>query len=96
MGWILFASAAEKIFFPTALLIMILLQMWQGLAVTVVAETALAVGILTVISRERRLESLVKGILITPLRYAILAFDLVTIGRFAGDLWLTRNRRWRK
>ncbi|MEJ2698558.1 MAG: hypothetical protein P8Z70_02700, partial [Desulfuromonadales bacterium] len=96
MGWILFASAAEKIFFPTALVIMILLKMWDGLAVTMVAETVLAVGILMIISKGQRLESLAKGILITPLRYAILAFDMVTIGRFAGDLWLTKNRRWRK
>jgi glycosyltransferase involved in cell wall biosynthesis len=96
MGWILFASAAEKIFFPTALVIMMLLKMWDGLAVTMVAETVLAVGILMIISKGQRLESLAKGILITPLRYAILAFDMVTIGRFAGDLWLTKNRRWRK
>lgn len=96
MGWIVFMSAAEKIFFPTALLILVILQMWWGLAVTLVAETALAVGVLAIISRGRRLTALLQGLAVTPLRYAMLVFDLVTIGRFAGDLWLTKNRRWRK
>ena len=35
-------------------------------------------------------------LLVTPLRYAVLLFDLITIGRFAADLWIFRNRRWRK
>jgi hypothetical protein len=26
----------------------------------------------------------------------VLLFDLLTIGRFAADLWIFRNRRWRK
>jgi len=96
MGWILLASAAEKIFFPTALLIMILLQMWHGLALTIVAETLLAVGIQTYISRGHRLEAFACGTLITPLRYGLMAYDMLIIGRFAGDLWITKNRRWRK
>ena len=29
-------------------------------------------------------------------RWSMLVFDLVTIGRFAADLWIFRNRRWRK
>ena len=96
MGWIVFMSAVEKIFFPTALLVLVLLQLWWGLMVTLVAETVLAVGVLVIISRGNRLTALLQGLAVTPLRYAMLVFDLVTIGRFAGDLWLTKNRRWRK
>jgi hypothetical protein len=33
---------------------------------------------------------------VTPIRYALIASDLVTLTRFASDLWLTGNRKWRK
>jgi hypothetical protein len=46
--------------------------------------------------KRRRLEYIAKTILVTPIRYALLGFELVTIGRFAADLWLTGNRKWRK
>jgi hypothetical protein len=54
------------------------------------------VGILTFIAKGRRFECLLKGIMVTPMRYMSLLYDLVTIGRFSVDLWITRNRRWRK
>jgi glycosyltransferase involved in cell wall biosynthesis len=96
IGWVLFMSAFEKVAFPTALLIMILLQLWEPLAITLIAETAVATGILVTVAKGRRLEYFFKGLLVTPLRYAVLLFDLITIGRFAADLWIFRNRRWRK
>jgi hypothetical protein len=48
------------------------------------------------VAKGHRLEYFFKGLLITPLRYAVLLFDLITVGRFAADLWIFRNRRWRK
>ena len=96
IGWVLFMSAFEKVAFPTVLLIMILLQLWEPLAITLIAETAVATGILVTVAKGHRLEYFFKGLLVTPLRYAVLLFDLVTIGRFAADLWIFRNRRWRK
>jgi hypothetical protein len=89
-------SAFEKIAFPTALLIMIILQLWEPLAITLIAETAIATSILAITAKGHRLEYFLKGLLVTPLRYAVLLFDLITIGRFAADLWIFRNRRWRK
>jgi hypothetical protein len=44
----------------------------------------------------QRLEYAIKGLAVTPIRYALLGMDLLTIGRFATDVWLTNNRRWRK
>ena len=96
IGWVLFMSAFEKVAFPTVLLIMILLQLWEPLAITLIAETAVATAILVTVAKGHRLEYFLKGLLVTPLRYAVLLFDLVTIGRFAADLWIFRNRRWRK
>jgi len=95
-GWITFLAAFEKIAFPTALLVMILLQLWEPLIVTLLAEMLVSVGILTYISKGQRCKAFLQGILMTPIRYAILLFDLVTIGRFAADLWITGNRKWRK
>ncbi len=96
IGWVLFMSALEKIGFPTALLIMAIMQLWEPLALTVGIETLLSLSILTIVAKGRRLEYLFKGALITPLRYGALFFELITIGRFASDLWIFKNNRWRK
>jgi hypothetical protein len=96
VGWLLFAAALEKVFFPTALLVMMLLGNWEGVWVTIGAETAIGVTVLTIVAREARFQYLVKGLAVVPLRYSVLAWDLVTIGRFATDLWVTENRKWRK
>jgi glycosyltransferase involved in cell wall biosynthesis len=96
IGWAMFLSAVEKIGFPTALIVLLLLQMWEPLVVTLVAELVISLTVLVVVARESRLATLFKGILITPLRYALMIADVFTIGRFASDLWLTGNRKWRK
>ena len=96
VGWALLSSAVEKIGLPTVLLLMVVFRNWEGLAITIGAETILTVAALVVVTQGRRLEFLIKGIAVTPIRYALVAAELVTIARFASDLWLTRNRRWRK
>lgn len=96
VGWVLLMSAVEKIGFPTALAIMLLLQLWEPIAVTLVAESALSLTILTVVAKGKRLEYLLKGLAVTPIRYSSLLYDLVTMGRFATDVWIRRDKRWRK
>jgi hypothetical protein len=96
IGWVLFMSAVEKVAFPTVLAVMIILRLWEPLAITVAAETVVFLGILTAVTKGQRLEYLGKGLLITPLRYGVLLFDFITMGRFALDLWVFRTRRWRK
>jgi glycosyltransferase involved in cell wall biosynthesis len=95
-GWMLMMSAVEKVFFPTALLIMILLRNWEGLFVTIAAEALVGVVILAIIMKGRRLEYLAKGLAVVPIRYALMTSELVTLTRFGTDLWLTNNRKWRK
>jgi len=95
-GWILMMSAIEKVFFPTVLLVMGILGNWHGLAWTIAVDTAVCVMALAIVMKGRRLEYVAKGIAVTPVRYALLASELVTIGRFAVDVWLTNNRKWRK
>jgi glycosyltransferase involved in cell wall biosynthesis len=96
LGWVFFASAVEKIYFPTALLIMILSQSWRALGVTLLVETALALAILTIIAKGRRLEYFLKGIVISPLRYLPILFDLATITLFFLDVRVFKNNNWRK
>ena len=96
MGWVIFASAAEKVFFPTAIIIMALLQWWEALAVTLIAETVLSVGLMAALNKDERIKTIIKGLLMTPVRYLSLLYDAVTMTRFAADLWLTGNRGWRK
>ncbi len=96
MGWVLLLSLVEKIFFPMAVIVLMVIGAWEPLGLTVAIETLISLTILGIISRGQRLEMVTKGLLITPLRYASLLFDAVTIGRFAGDLWFTKKRQWRK
>ncbi|MEI6807744.1 MAG: glycosyltransferase family 2 protein [bacterium] len=97
MGWAILMSAVEKVCFPTALLILIILQKWEALVVTALAETALSLAILTwVSSAGTRIRYLLTGILVTPVRYSALLFDYITILRFAGDVWMRKDTRWRK
>jgi glycosyltransferase involved in cell wall biosynthesis len=95
-GWILLMSAVEKVFFPASLLMMLILRMWEALAVTVVFETAVCITALAIVMKGERLQYVLKGLAVTPIRYALLASELLTIGRFAADLWITDNRKWRK
>jgi len=95
-GWILLLSAVEKVFFPTTLLIMVMLRYWEALAVTVACETLICLAALAFVMKGRRIEIALKGIAVTPIRYALLGSELVTLGRFASDLWITNNRKWRK
>ena len=95
-GWIPFMAAVEKVFFPTTLLIMAILGNWTGLAWTIAIETLLCVSALALVMPGQRMEYVAKGLLTTPIRYALLGGELVTLGRFATDLWITKNRKWRK
>ena len=95
-GWILMMAAVEKVFFPTALLIMLIERNWEALAVTVACETLVCVGALALVMKGQRLEYTLKALAVTPIRYVLLGSELITIGRFASDLWVTNNRKWRK
>ncbi len=91
----LLTSAIEKVVVPTLILIMILLGWWKPLGVIIVVETLLSVTALMFVMKGRRLEFLLKGIAITPIRYALLASELRTIARFAVEVWLLDGRAFR-
>ena len=96
VGWLLAAGAIEKVFFPTALLAMVLLGHWEAFWVTLAAESIVGLAAIVIVTKGQRLEYFFKGLAVLPMRYVLIAADLVTIGRFATDLWITKNRNWRK
>jgi len=96
MGWAVFFSLAEKIFYPTAIIIMILLGLWEELSVTVVVEILVTTSLLVYVAKGQRVEYLLKGLAATPIRYMSLFYDWLTVARFAKDIWITKNTQWRK
>jgi glycosyltransferase involved in cell wall biosynthesis len=96
MGWVVLISAFEKVSFPTAITLMMILKMWEALGVTMAAESILSLTVLAVISKGQRWAYVGKGLLVTPIRYLSILFDLLTMFRFAFELWVLRSRRWRK
>jgi glycosyltransferase involved in cell wall biosynthesis len=95
-GWMLLASAVEKIALPTSLLIMVLLGWWETLVVTIGAEALLTATALAIVMKRRWWEYFLKVIAVTPLRYGLVVCEITTIARFGRDVWVTGNRRWRK
>lgn len=96
IGWVMFMSALEKISFPTVIIILMLLGMWEALGISLLAESFVALFALVVSAKGNRWEFLLKGIALTPVRYMVILFDFVTMLRFAGDVWIFKNNRWRK
>ncbi|HET7126998.1 MAG TPA: glycosyltransferase [Lysobacter sp.] len=96
IGWAMFLGGVEKIGFPTAIVILLILRMWEPLAVTLIAEVLVSMAVLFIVARGSRITTTLKGLLMTPVRYAMILADTWTICRFAFDLWISGNRKWRK
>jgi len=96
MGWAIFTSLIEKVFFPLILLLMILFQWWEPLIITLIAEATISIGILVYINKGQRWKYFWKGIIATPFRYISLMTDLFVFVKFLIDVYILKDRRWRK
>ncbi|MDP3558943.1 MAG: glycosyltransferase [Legionellaceae bacterium] len=96
IGWFVFTTTFEKLSFPTVIIILIILQYWLTLLATIGSEVALYAIIIATMHKNRRFRNFFKAILFTPIRYSQIMFDIVVLGKFMSDLWITKNRRWRK
>jgi glycosyltransferase involved in cell wall biosynthesis len=96
IGWFIFTSLFEKIAYPTAILIMIILQAWESLALTMLAELVMYSIFILFMHKNRRIRNLIKSIIYTPIRYSILLFDIYVFMNFIKDIWITGNREWKK
>ena len=77
-------------------MVCLVMRSWEVLAITVGAEVVLYTILITYMHREQRIRNFFKAIVYTPIRYSQVLFELVVIGKFMIDLWVTKNRRWRK
>ena len=96
MGWVIFVSLLEKTLYPATLIIMIIFQVWEVLALTIAVETAISITILAIVSKGNRLAYITKGLVATPIRYISILFDFYTMILFAKDIWFTKKKGWRK
>ncbi len=96
IGWFVFTSLLEKISFPTVMLIFIILGKWEVLGLTILAEVTLYTLIIGIMHKNKRVRNILKSLCLTPLRYLYLALDFFVTLNFAKDLWITKNREWRK
>ena len=96
IGWFVFTTACEKISYPCALIVFVILRYWNTLLVTIGAEVLLYMIIISLMHRNNRIRNFLKAFLFTPIRYSQILFDIFVISKFMSDLWITKNRRWRK
>lgn len=96
IGWAIFTSLVEKISFPLILLLMTVFGWWEALVITLIAEAVVSIGILVYINKGQRWKYFVKGIIATPFRYISLITDLFTFVKFLIDVYILKDRRWRK
>jgi TRAP-type C4-dicarboxylate transport system permease large subunit len=96
IGWFVFTTACEKLSYPTFILIFMILGFWTPLLMTLGAEVALYVLVITLMHKNHRIRNCIKAILYTPIRYSQIMFELFVAGKLMIDLWVTKNRRWRK
>lgn len=95
IGTALLLAAVERIGYPAALGVLLVLGQWSALAAVVAAESLLALGVLAATAPPgRRRPALLQGMLVAPLRYPLILAELFTLLHFAAQLWLTGQRRW--
>jgi len=96
MGWVVFFALLEKITFPVVLLIMIALRLWEPLLITVIAESTFTILVLVYLANGHRIEYFFKALITTPIRYALVFVDAFTMIGFLFDLFILKDRSWRK
>ena len=96
IGWFIFTSLFEKISFPTVIVILIILNLWEMLLITMAVEITIYTFIIGLVYKKKRIRHCLKSLLYTFVRYFFLIYDFYVILNFAKDIWITKNRAWRK
>lgn len=96
IGWFIFTALLEKITFPIIVLLMLIFNLWFPLLITVIAEVLLFSVLIALMYKPHRMMNLLKSILIAPIRYTFLLFDIFVMGVFIKDLFFSKTRKWKK
>lgn len=96
IGWYILTTGLEKFTFPLFIAIMLYFQNWEAIYFTLVAETVLISLIVASVSKPGRgFINFGKTLLITPLRYCLLLFELVVVTKFLKDVIMGTKESWR-
>lgn len=96
IGWSIFMTIFEKVAFPITLVVLIYLQWWEVLVLTVLCELALYISLIALFGKGQRWNYIWKGVVAAPIRYFSILLDLVTMSRFAFDGATGLQSHWRK
>ena len=96
IGVVIFTGLCEKLAFPIVFLSLISFQLWEPLFLTMLGEAIISTTILVVCIRKKRIKIFFEALLITPIRYLVMLFDIVVMFKFARDIWVSKERHWRK
>jgi glycosyltransferase involved in cell wall biosynthesis len=96
IGWFVAAAAIEKITFPLIILLMLIFRWWEALVITFLAESLVCALLLFFSCKGERLKMALKSILVAPIRYMVLFYDLFIFIWFIIEVWVVRDRDWRK
>ena len=96
IGWYIFTAALEKCSFPFILILMVYYGLWEILTITFIAEIILYTSLIIFFHQNRRVKNIFKSIVLTPIRYMILLFDVYVISNFLKDIYFTEKRTWTK
>ncbi len=99
IGWAVFFALFEKVTYPVIMLLFILAGWFDILGYTILFETVMYVALLGLFGKEEKVIYMLKGLMITPIRYLSIFTDIFTVGKFLSDLTRPREqggRGWRK
>jgi len=95
IGWYIFSSSIEKLSFPVVLFLMFYYKYWEGLIITICVDVLLFTSLTVILHKNRRIKNLFKCLLLTPIRYLALMFDIYVIGNFIKDLMFSKQKEWK-
>lgn len=96
VGWFILSAAIEKILFPIFIILMFIFGWWESLILTFSFESLTCALLLFVQCKGERLKMAFKSICVAPIRYLTLFYDLLILFWFIIEVWVIRNRAWRK
>lgn len=96
IGWTILLSLLEKVTFPLAIIIMIVLHMWEALFVTLAVELLVLLILTAIISKDYKWKYVGKALTATPVRYITLLYDFYVVIRFIFEILFVKEHKWRK
>jgi len=86
----------EKFSFPTIFIIFIILHLWEALILTVLVELTIYTFVIALLHKGQRFKMALKSVSYSPIRYSLLFLDIFVIANFIKDIWITKNKAWKK